>query len=209
MAWPSPNTRAWVRTIEHEHQLTTRIEDHDNGHVVIAAPYLPDGSLSPDPKPGTELFLGWIGEQAMTEVPLTVTSSTRDQLRLWKCKAIGPTQQVQRRSFVRVQTDFSVRMFFKGVGEATTVKVQDLSEGGLRAILDRWIVKPESSTFDVELILPSGKMILSAVIAWWGDRDSELNREVGIRFLNLEQKEADLIRRHVFKLEIENRRQVS
>jgi c-di-GMP-binding flagellar brake protein YcgR len=81
-------------------------------------------------------------------------------------------------------------------GELTGATV-DLSEAGMRALVDGWGLPPESGTpMQVTITLDKDFVDLRGVLVWQADRGSQWL--MAMRFDDVHEKDADLLRKRVF-----------
>ena len=208
VGWPELNTLGWIRLAQFSEDLNTRIEDFDERRVAIAVPFGPNGEPLPSPNAGTEFFVSWNLDRALLEVPVSLVEIKQsNQVPTWVCEAVGQPTEIQRRNYVRVAADFNVTLDLYEVSAPIVASTLDLSEGGLRLSVDRWAMDPGLRCFDVELPLPEGALEVKCQVVWWGNLDADGQRTVGLRFVDIEPKTADTVRRQVFAMQLEQRRQ--
>lgn len=118
----------------------SRVEDVDVDAIAVAAPR-GRGDLEP-PAEGEEVELRWPSARGVYGLRVRVVERYRDGVALWWCEPTGPLVSVQRRAFVRArasggraQVSLTLRDSEEGGAQGW---VADLSEGGLRAAVNRW-----------------------------------------------------------------------
>ncbi len=206
MQWPSLNTLAWLHLPCCADEHPTRIEDSNDDVITVAAPMLPHDALV-HPFAGDDVFiLGWTAERGSVETPVSLVEHTLEPVPLWALKPVGEPVETQRRNFVRLPVNIAVRVHFNENSPATEVFTTDLSEGGLRCEVDKWVLDPHERTFLVEVPIEDDTLYLNGTVAWWGTMNADGLRTVGIRFANVEEKVGDRIRRFVFAKQTEQRR---
>lgn len=202
--WPKVSTIGWVRLKDYGGELVTRVEDFKGDAVVIGVPFGNDGETIVPPGLGHEFFVGWANDRAAIEVPVSLSGVAHQPIPVWECSPIGPPIETQRRRFVRIPHSMEVQVhLFEG--EAMKALTLDLSEGGTLLSIDKWATDPGLRHFGVTLPLATGELSVNGQVVRWGNLKDE-RREVGIRFVDLDMKTADTIRRNVFALQLEQRR---
>ncbi|WP_299035910.1 flagellar brake protein [uncultured Pseudokineococcus sp.] len=130
----------------------------------------------------------------------------------WSAVVVGPPQRVQRRDAVRIPMD--ARAVLVGARRAAPgpqdgevdaadgdleVPVLDLSEGGARCLVDPVVVGLEQGgTVRLQLPVEGLSAPVRARVVHRRFRHGTRHVDVGLRFLELGEDDADALRRHVF-----------
>jgi hypothetical protein len=203
--WPSLNSRAWMRLRCCGAEHPTRVEGFTEKGCILAAPSLPH-RLDVDPAEAADgFFIGWVQVHRALEVPVKLVEHANDPLPVWTVEATGEVQETQRRNYVRLVMDIDIEMELIPGGAPTRARTVDLSEGGLKCLVDEWAPDPRERLFNVTVSVDGKKFVIPAQVAWWGNLDGNL-RGVGVRFEHNDQAVADSIRSYIFAKQLEQRR---
>lgn len=115
---------------------------------------------------------------------------------LWHLSVNGPAERSQRRKAVRAQVRVDVVMPWAGAQmKGHTV---DLSENGMRALMDGWGLPPDpGSPAQISLALDDALIHLPGEIVWTSIRGAQWL--LAMRFVEVPEKAGDLLRRRVFQ----------
>lgn len=208
--WPSLNARAWLRLRCCGAEHPTRVEGFTETGCIVATPSLPHHA---DVEPETAkdgFFLGWVSIHRALEVPVQLSDHTTDPIPLWTVEAAGEVQETQRRAYVRLTMELDIELELIENGALTHARSVDLSEGGLKCLVDEWAPDPRERVFNVTLRLDGTTYTIPAQTAWWGNLDrtrpGKTIRGIGVRFEHNSQAVADSIRSFIFAKQLEQRR---
>lgn len=146
------------------------------------------------------LELSWQADDGLRSVPTTAVSLADDGT--WRLRLAGPAHRIQRRDAVRAPIGLSVSLWWaRTTLHGSTV---DLSESGLLAVLRPHadlgtkvpLPKP-GQPFDVRVDLYSDELVTQVTLVHRRPRQDDLH-EWSLRFVDLPEPAADLIRSHVF-----------
>lgn len=203
--WPSLNSRAWMRLRCCGAEHPTRVEGFTEKGCILAAPSLPHHH-DVEPEVATDgFFLGWVQIHRALEVPVSLREHVTQPLPMWTVEAAGEVAETQRRNYVRLMMDLDIELELIAGGAPTRARTIDLSEGGLKCIVDQWAPDPRERLFNVTLIVDGKRYVIPAQAAWWGNLDNN-QRGVGVRFEHDDPKVADAIRSYIFAKQLEQRR---
>jgi hypothetical protein len=122
-----------VRAQSRGDNLLSFVESTENGELILAVGE--DRQRRPVRlEPGEHLELMWRGPDELRSVPAELIAVENGNRPTWRVRTIGPAARGQRRAAVRAPMDFPVTLA-QGARTLTGVSV-DLSEGGLRCLLD-------------------------------------------------------------------------
>jgi PilZ domain len=174
---------------------------------------------------GEQLELIWRGPEELRALPVELVDTRGEAGPSWRLRPIGPAGRGQRRAAVRAPLVLPVRI--SGAAQTLAGTTLDLSEGGLRCVLEQAVAErargrggavvgqpdpdhvPDDSPGDAHDFLTAGRVVDLAI----GEADEEIRvrgevvrrhprtddlEEVSIRFIGLPEFVADDIRRRVF-----------
>jgi len=149
-------------------------------------------------KPGDPVELYWVGELEERKLPARVASVDHSADARWQLAPTGPAQRSQRRKAVRGKVELPVSMPW--AGGALKGDTIDLSEGGMKALVDGWGLPPDSGVLlDVELDLgPDAVMSVRGEVVWTSVRGTQ-QWVLAVRFTGLAERDEDVLRRRVFQ----------
>ena len=153
---------------------------------------------------GDTVELYWIGGEEERTLGGTVSAIEGGPEPLWHLKVSGQAERSQRRKAVRARTEVPVIIPWAGAQmEGVTV---DLSEAGMRALMDGWGVPMEAGTLtQLSLTVDDALLHLSGEIVWTVERGAQWL--LAMKFLDVPERAADLLRRKVFQALREERAQ--
>lgn len=193
---PRVSTSADVTLVSRGVTVTARVDSSDADRVVVGpagdGPILAaDTVAAGDP---AELY--WIGGQEEWTLAGTVAQIEEGERSRWHIAVAGPAERSQRRKAVRGRVEVPVLIPWAGaVMTGTTV---DLSENGMRALMDGWGIPPEPSTpARATLTLVDSTVELVGEIVWTTIRGAQWL--LAMKFLDVPEKDGDLVRRRVFQ----------
>ncbi len=190
---PEESGSADVTLVSRGLTVTASVEVSSTGLVVVRPAGDPsDGEI----QPGDPVELYWIGGEEERTLGGTVSSIEAGPDARWHIAVSGFAERSQRRKAVRARVEVEVIIPWAG-GQMTGVTV-DLSEGGMRALMDGWGLPPEPGTeSQVSLTLDDALLHLSGSIGWSSIRGAQWL--LAMQFHDVPEKAADLLRRRVFQ----------
>ena len=140
--------------------------------------------------------LYWIGGQEEWTLAGTVAEVEAGEEPRWHIAVAGPAERSQRRKAVRGRVEVPVLIPWAGaVMTGTTV---DLSESGMRAMVDGWGVPPEAGTAtQATLTLDETTVELHGEIVWTSVRGPRWL--VAMKFVGVPEHVGDRLRKRVFQ----------
>jgi hypothetical protein len=168
---------------------------HD-GDVIVAAPL--DALRRPvSLDVGEHLEVVWRDDDGLHALPVVLSAVESGERSRWRLRSAGVIRRAQRRDAVRAPLSIPVRI---GPEPAqVTGSTTDISEGGLRCVLDGGAAA-SSRTGDVvhvAVLFPDVTLTCLAEVIREHER-SDARREFSLRFIGLTEHQEDLIRRRVF-----------
>ena len=145
---------------------------------------------------GNEVELFWRGPEDQRMVPATVLEVENGAVVRWRLRVTGPSESSQRRRAVRARVVVPVEAGYQSF--EMTGKSIDLSEAGMRVTVDGFGVPPEAgSIVDLAIKLEDGEVKAKSEVVRFQARGAQW--QMSLRFLDLEEREGDKLRRRVFQ----------
>jgi c-di-GMP-binding flagellar brake protein YcgR len=148
-------------------------------------------------QPGDVVDIYWKGQDSQRSFPAEVTDVDHGGAFIrWRMRITGPAEDSQRRSAVRGRVNVPAQVDYGSIQlRGTTV---DLSEAGMRAEFDGYGAPPEAGAgLELTLSLEDGVMRTKAEVVRTQARGAQW--VMSIRFVNIEEKNQDRLRRRVFQ----------
>ena len=116
----------------------------------------------------------------------------------WHLQATGPAERSQRRKAVRAAV--AVPLVLPHAGGLLRGSTVDLSESGLKCLVDGWGLPPETGTpVTVTLSLDDDVTLdLQGDVAWGADRGTG-QWIIAVQFTEVSERQGDVLRRRVFR----------
>ena len=175
------------------------LDDLVDGELVVSAPC--DDTRRPIVLPvGERLEVVWSDPAGLHAVPAELAGILVGEQPRWRLRTAGVAKRGQRRDAVRAPLIVPVEL---GLSiDPVLGRTVDLSEGGLRCVLDRNAhdgreIPAVGEVVRVAVALPELTLrCLSEVTRFHPRRDGRL--ELSLRFIGLTEKDQDAVRRRVF-----------
>ena len=198
---PETNTEVEVTPRDHRVAVSARVEHVDAGSLVMR-PSVGDFVEQDVVRVGHHVQVFWPDASSGWALPAQVSTVERGAVPRWHLAVLGPAEQMQRREAVRARLALPVTAVLDSVD--LEGEVVDLSENGVRAVLDAFGHPPLPGTVvPLTVHLEDGEVTTRAEIVWHRTRGSRW--WVSLRFLDLSEKEQDRLRRRVFQAMREER----
>ncbi|HEY0125560.1 MAG TPA: PilZ domain-containing protein [Blastococcus sp.] len=138
----------------------------------------------------------WRTEEAQRAMPAVITDVQTGAVVRWRMRMAGPAEVSQRRTAVRGRISVPV---LAGYGSIELQgRTTDLSEAGLRAEFEGRGAPPEAgATLDLVVSLEDGETRTRAEVVRTRTRGARWL--ISIRFLDLQERDQDRVRRRVFR----------
>lgn len=204
-AWPHIDDRAVLTLACCGEQLATRVESTDDDQCVV---HLPVHTCDQPNTSAADNVLSWFTEERCSTRPVEIVGmGGYPRAALWILQAKGDVQTWQRRDYVRVSTQLPV-VAYSGDEPIAEVEAIDMSEGGVRCVMATGALKVLPTLFNLRFELDGHAVRIAARIAWASpDPDDDDGEAVaGLEFQAVNRDAADVIRAHVFALQIMERR---
>ena len=200
-ARPEVDDEAEVTPREHRYPVSTRVEKV-TGETVVVRPSVGDFADQEVVRVGDHVQVFWRDATSVWALPAQVDVVERGAVPRWHLTVLGPAESIQRREAVRVRLALALTTAVDG-GEFEG-EVYDLSEGGVRVVVDALGHPPEpGSVIPLTVHLEDGDVTARAEVVWHHTRAGRW--AVSLRFLDLPEREQDRVRRRVFQAMREER----
>ncbi|MGR6966761.1 flagellar brake protein [Geodermatophilus sp. URMC 61] len=200
-ARPEVDDEAEVTPRDHRYPVSTRVE-RVTGETVVVRPSVGDFADQEVVWVGDHVQVFWRDSASVWALPAQVTTVERGAAPRWHLAVVGPAEAIQRRQAVRARLAVPLTAVLDSVDLAG--EVVDLSERGLRAVLDASGDPPPPGTVvPLTVHLEGGDVTSRAEVVWHHTRGGRWG--VSLRFLELSEKEQDRVRRRVFQAMREER----
>jgi hypothetical protein len=192
---PVEQTEAEVTLSGRGISVTARVEVVHDG-VISVRPSVGDYVEQVVVQVGDAVEVFWKGEESQRAVPAEVIEVEQGALIRWRLRITGPAEDSQRRRAVRGRVTVPVEVEYGSIDlRGTTV---DLSEAGLRAEFDGFGAPPEAgASLLLTLSLEDGVIKTKAEVVRTQARGARW--VMSIRFVNIQEKDQDRVRRRVFQ----------
>ncbi|MCW2701796.1 MAG: putative Type pilus assembly PilZ [Blastococcus sp.] len=175
--------------------VTGRVEMVQNDTIVVR-PSVGDFFEQVVVRVGDVVEVFWKFQDDQRALPAQVTAVEQGAVVRWRLNATGPAEHSQRRKAVRGRVVVPVEAGYGAVdlkGETA-----DLSEAGMRALFEGFGFPPESgSKLDLLIKLEDAEIRTKAEVVRNQARGASWL--MSIRFLNIQEKDQDRVRRRVFQ----------
>jgi hypothetical protein len=194
---PEESSQADVTLITRGITVTARVDVSEETTIVVS-PAGEGTEWKTAVNAGDPVEIYWIGgqeERTLRALLLAVEVEEGYEPR-WRLSVNGPATRSQRRKAVRGRVE--VPIVFPWSGATVTGKTVDISEAGARALVDGWGLPPEAGThLDVTLTLEDAVVDVKGEVVWHADRGAQWL--MAMKFNDVPEKSADLLRRRVFQ----------
>ena len=194
---PDASTQADVTLVSRGITVTACVERSDEFGLVVR----PSGTARTWEgviKPGDAVEVYWVSGYEERTLPARVAAIEESERPGWQLQPTGQAERSQRRKAVRAAAELPVVMPWSGsLLRGLTI---DISEGGIKALVDGWGLPPESgAALLVTLTLEDGiSLDVHGEVVWTADRGTK-QWVVAIRFTQVSDRDGDTLRRRVFR----------
>jgi c-di-GMP-binding flagellar brake protein YcgR len=192
---PVEQTEAEVTLIGRGISVSSRVEVVQNEFISVR-PSVGEFVEQVVVKVGDVVEIFWKTEDAQRAMPAEVTDVEQGAIIRWRMRATGPAEASQRRKAVRGRVNVPVTAEYGSVDlKGTTI---DLSEAGLRAEFEGMGAPPEAGAkLKLSVQLEDGGIKTAAEVVRTQARGARW--VMSIRFVNIQEKDQDRVRRRVFQ----------
>jgi c-di-GMP-binding flagellar brake protein YcgR len=147
-------------------------------------------------KVGDVVEIFWKTDDAQRALPAEVSDIDQGAVIRWRLRATGPAEASQRRKAVRGRVTVPVEAGYGAVDlKGQTI---DVSEAGLRAEFQGFGAPPEAgASLNLTITFEDGPVKTKAEVVRTQARGAQW--VMSIRFVNIQEKDQDLVRRRVFQ----------
>jgi hypothetical protein len=194
---PDASTQADVTLVSRGITVTACVTRSDEFGLVVS-PAGAGRAWQEAIKPGDPVEVYWVSGYEERTLPATVASVDHAEQPYWHLTPTGSAERSQRRKAVRAKVSLPLVLpWSAGLLRGTTI---DLSESGLKALVDGWGLPPESGTsVRVTLTLEDDVTLdLAGEVAWGSDRGTG-QWVLAIQFTDVDERAGDTLRRRVFR----------
>lgn len=192
---PAEQTEAEVTLTGRGISVTARVEVVHDG-VISLRPSVGEFVEQVVVQVGNAVEVFWKGEDSQRAVPAEVVEVEQGAVIRWRLRITGPAEDSQRRKAVRGRVAVPVEVEYGTVDlKGSTV---DVSEAGLRAEFEGFGAPPEAgAALLLTLSFEDGVIRTKAEVVRTQARGARW--VMSIRFLNIQEKDQDRVRRRVFQ----------
>jgi c-di-GMP-binding flagellar brake protein YcgR len=192
---PEEQSEAEVTLIGRGISVSTRVEVVHEGFIAVR-PSVGEFVEQVVVKVGDAVEVFWKTEDSQRALPAEVTEVEQGAVIRWRMRATGPAETSQRRKAVRGRVAVSVMAGYGSIDlKGQTV---DLSEAGLRAEFEGLGAPPEAGAkLELSIALEDGGLKTQAEVVRTQARGSRW--VMSIRFVSIQEKDQDRVRRRVFQ----------
>jgi c-di-GMP-binding flagellar brake protein YcgR len=193
---PAEQSEAEITLIGRGIAVSSRVE-FVQGDVVVVRPSVGEFVEQVVVKAGDVVEVFWKNADGQRALPAEVTEvETSGVIIRWRMRATGPAEHSQRRKAVRGRV--AVPVVARYVGNDLKGETVDLSEAGLRANFDGYGIPPDSGNrLDLTIRLEEGAITVKAEVVRTQAKGAVWL--MSIRFISIEERDQDKIRRRVFQ----------
>lgn len=193
---PEESAPADVTLLSRGLTLTAHVEVSDTYVVVVRPTGGGPGWQSAEIQVGDPVELYWVGGQEERTLAGTLSKVESGAEARWHVAVSGQAERSQRRKAVRARVELEV--LIPWAGAQMSGMTVDLSEGGMRALMDGWGLPPESGTLSqVSLVLDDAPLLLHGEVVWTSIRGAQWL--LAMKFRDVPEAAANLLRRRVFQ----------
>jgi c-di-GMP-binding flagellar brake protein YcgR len=146
-------------------------------------------------KTGDPVEVFWVGGHEERTLPAKVVAVEAGDEPRWHLAPTGPAERSQRRRAVRARMELPVVLPW--ADSQMSGNTVDVSEAGMRALVDGWGLPPEPGTrLQVTIALDKDFVDLHGQLIWQTARGPQWL--IAMRFDDVPERDADLLRRRVF-----------
>ena len=192
---PEEQTEADVTLTGRGISISSRVE-MVNDDVVVVRPSAGEFVEQAVVRPGDTVEVYWKAKDTRRAIPAEVLDVETGAVTRWRLRTTGPAEESQRRTAVRGRVLVPVTA---GIGAVDLVgETVDLSENGMRAQFEGFGVLPEAgASLDLVFELEDGEVRTKAEVVRTQARAARWL--MSIRFVNIQEKDQDRVRRRVFQ----------
>lgn len=197
--WPAVNAHVDVRPAGSAAWLASRVEDHAGDAVVVAAPSAPGVGILPS-APGEGVTLRWRHPRGVVRRDGRLAAGERpSRVPLWRVEPTGAARLVQRRRYARAAVMLPVQALLRDTSWPLTCL--DVAEGGMRCSCPGEAPLAPDERLALAFAVDGAGLEIPAEVVWVAPASTGEATTVAFRFPTLSPRDADRLRRFVFRVE--------
>lgn len=200
--WPEVNDLAFVDLVDQSGLLESRVEAVDGTAITLAAPTGAYGAPVV-PSAGETVVVAWNTVRGYFERKGIVEQSVRTPQPRMTVRPLGSARKTQRRAHVRVPQLSVITLVVGAV--RLRASLLDVSESGVRCVVDRPCVLGMDTPVELTLDLLDGSSVDLVCLPARMYAIDEERLEIGLAFLDLDERTANVIRKNVFAQQVRDR----
>jgi PilZ domain len=194
---PDARTRAEVTLVSRGITVIACVNRSDESGLVVS----PSGAgreWHESVKAGDPVEVYWVSGYEERTLPAKVSSVDSTAQASWHLQPTGPAERSQRRKTVRAKVVVPIVVpWAGGLLRGTTI---DLSESGLKALVDGWGLPPESGTpLRLTVSVEDDLTVDLAGAVAWGSERATGQWVLAVQFTGIDDRTGDTLRRRVFR----------
>jgi hypothetical protein len=191
---PEEQTEAEITLTGRGISVSSRVEVVHEGFIAVR-PSVGEFVEQVVVKVGDVVEVFWKTDDSQRALPAEITEVEQGAVVRWRMRVTGPAEASQRRKAVRGRVNVPVVAGYGSIDlKGTTI---DLSEAGLRAEFEGLGAPPEAGTkLDLTISLEDGVTMTKSEVVRTQARGARW--VMSIRFLDIQEKDQDRVRRRVF-----------
>ena len=192
---PEEQTEAEVTLIGRGVSVSSRVEVVHDGFIAVR-PSVGEFVEQVVVRVGDAVEVFWKGEDTQRALPAEVTEVEQGAVIRWRMRITGPAETSQRRKAVRGRVTVQVEAAYGAI--ELKGETMDLSEAGLRAEFEGMGAPPEAGArLALVVHLEDGVVKTRAEVVRTQARGARW--VMSIRFVDIQEKDQDRVRRRVFQ----------
>jgi hypothetical protein len=192
---PHESSRADVTLVTRGITVTAAV-DVSTEFTIVVRPEGDGTAWKTAVKDGDPVELYWVGAEEERTLPAKIIDvEPGDEVR-WHLVATGPAERSQRRKAVRAR--LSVPAYIPWADGQLVGETVDLSEAGARCLVDGWGLPPEAET-RLEVSLTIGDEVVHLQGQVVRQQAQGPRWLLSMRFLDVSERDGNLLRRRVFQ----------
>jgi c-di-GMP-binding flagellar brake protein YcgR len=192
---PAESSQADVTLITRGITVAARVDRSDELGLVVSP--LGEGTeWKTAVKAGDKVEVFWVASHEERTLPAKITGVDSGEEPSWTLAPTGPSERSQRRKAVRGRVQLPVVLPW--ADSQLTGETVDLSEAGMRALVDGWGVPPEKGTrMAITLDLGTGFVDVHGSLVWCNPRGPQWL--LAVSFDDVSERDGDKLRQRVFE----------
>ena len=192
---PPEGSQADVTLVTRGVTVPARV-DVSNDFGVVVSPQGEGSAWKTAIDPGDKVEVFWITRNEERTLPARIAEVEGGEEPRWRLEPTGPALRSQRRKAVRGRVELPVVVPWSD--SQLTGRTVDLSEAGMRALVDGWGLPPDKGTrLQLTVELEKGFVDLRGELIWLTTRGKQWL--LALRFEDVPERDADRLRQRVFE----------